>query len=81
MSGIGMASTPDGAAVGVNGATEPAGAGVLVMIDATGALGSGTLSNGCVFAIFTAGGGGAAGSGRMVMRAVSFFGLGCAEPG
>ncbi len=38
----------------------------------------GTASNGCVLVIFTAGAGGAVGSGRMLMRAVSFFGLPCA---
>jgi hypothetical protein len=43
---------------------------------------SGTVSNGWVLLIFTAGAGGATGSGRMLMRAVSFFGPACvAEPG
>lgn len=48
----------------------------------TGAVwtfGSGAVINGCVFVIFTAGAGGAAGSGRILMRAVSFLGPECAE--
>ena len=58
-----------------------AGAGVMET-DATGFFVSGTVSNGCVFVIFTAGFGGADGSGKMLMRAVSFFGPACAaEPG
>ena len=40
------------------------------------------VANGCVFVIFTVGAGRCAGSGRMLMRAVSFFGPACdAEPG
>ncbi len=65
-----------GAGVGVIGeivaGNEPAARGATV----TGALctfGAGAVINGCVFVIFTAGAG-AAGSGRMLMRAVSFFG-------
>ncbi len=43
---------------------------------------AGVVINGCVFAIFTVAGGGAAGSGKMLIRAVSFFGPACAlEPG
>jgi hypothetical protein len=48
-----------------------------VVASVTGALwtfAAGTVSNGWVLAIFTVGAGGAAGSGRMLMRAVSFFG-------
>jgi hypothetical protein len=37
-------------------------------------FGAGAVMSGCVFAIFTVGAGGAAGSGKILMRAVSFFG-------
>lgn len=51
----------------------------------TGALGifrSGAVVSGCVFVILTVGFGAGFGSGRMLMRAVSFFGPACvADPG
>lgn len=48
---------------------------------AAGLFAGGTGRSGCVLAIFTVGGGGA-GSGNMVMRAVSFTGPACVpEPG
>jgi len=51
----------------------------------TGALrtaGGGDAINGCVFAIFTVGAGPAVGSGKILIRAVSFFGPAwAAEPG
>ena len=59
--------------------------GSVVAATVTGALwifACGTVNSGCVFVIFTVGEGGAAGAGRILMRAVSFFGPGCnAEPG
>ena len=56
--------------------------GVVATVNgATGGFTSGTVNNGCVFAIF-AGAEGAGRSGRMLIRAVSFFGPACAlEPG
>lgn len=60
--------------------SENAGCTAGAFATVTGALVvvlSGTVSNGCVFVILTA-----AGSGRMLMRAVSFFGPACVpEPG
>ena len=45
-------------------------------------FGSGAAMSGCVLVIFTVGAGGAAGSGKILMRAVSFFGPACVdEPG
>ena len=75
-SGRGMASIPVGSVPdGISGA---AGATVT---GATGAFISGAVTSGCVFAIF-AGAAGAGRSGRMLMRAVSFFGPACPpEPG
>ena len=78
MSGIGIASTPLAGAAAGAGVTDVAGA--LVMTDGDGDFGAGTVSSGCVFVIFTPAGA-AAGWGRMLMRAVSFFGPGCGDPG
>jgi len=47
---------------------------VVTITGATVGFGAGTVRSGCVFAIFTAEAGGRLGSGRMLMRAVSFFG-------
>jgi hypothetical protein len=41
----------------------------------------GTMSNGCVFAIVPFGAGAVGGCGRMLIRAVSFFGPAMPEPG
>ncbi len=50
-------------------------AGVFATVTgATGVFVCGVGSNGCVFVIFTAGAAGAVRSGRMLIRAVSFFG-------
>ena len=59
---------------GADGMAVPGGAGLIVLTAALWGFGAGAAINGCVFAIFTAGPGAAAGSGRMLMRAVSFFG-------
>ena len=75
-SGRGMASLP--VASDATGAVEIVGAKVT---GATGAVAPGAIISGCVFAIL-AGAAGAGRSGRMLMRAVSFFGPPCAaEPG
>lgn len=62
-----------------------AGAGADLAVTITGApcaFASGTVRSGWVFAILTAGAAAGAGSGRILMRAVSFFGPACmAEPG
>ena len=74
-SGRGIASIPLGSTL-----TGGSGVGAIVT-GATGAFASGAMVNGCVFAIF-AGAAGAGRSGRMLMRAVSFFGPACAaDPG
>ena len=56
-----------------------------VLVRTTGALwtfGWGAVINGCVLVIFTVGARGGAGSGKMLIRAVSFFGPLCVvEPG
>ena len=45
-------------------------------------FGAGAMTRGCVFVILTVGAGRCVGSGRMLIRAVSFFGPVCvAEPG
>jgi hypothetical protein len=76
----GMASMPVGATPGV--ITGAAGATVT---GAIGAFVTGAVTSGCVFAILAGAAGcgaGAGRSGRMLMRAVSFFGPPCAvEPG
>lgn len=78
-------SEPEVAAVGVTIVAPGAAAGFAVAGVMTGALrtfGGGAVMSGCVFAIFTAGASVATGSGRMLMRAVSFFGSACAaDPG
>ena len=58
-------------------------AGVFATVTgATGLFVSGVARSGCVFVIVTAGAGGGVRSGRMLMRAVSFFGPACPpEPG
>lgn len=58
------------------GTTGAAGVGSAAFVIGAGTLRtlSGVDNSGCVFAIFTVAPGGAAGSGRMLMRAVSFFG-------
>ena len=72
--GNGMASHEVAAVVGSAGAATVTGAVWTVTC--------GTVWSGCVFVIFTVGDGGAAGCGRMLMRAVSFFGPACAaDPG
>ena len=75
-SGRGIASMPvTSAAAGTTGREG------VVVTAATGAFISGAVISGWVFAIF-AGAAGAGRSGRMLMRAVSFFGPPCAaEPG
>ena len=78
-SGRGMASMP------LRSAAEASGFGAIVgaatVTGADGAFASGAVIKGCVFAIF-AGAAGAGRSGKMLMRAVSFFGPACAaEPG
>lgn len=80
-SGIGIASRSTAVDAGVG---ETSGR---VTEDLTGSVvtagcADGTISNGCVLLILTAVDAGAVGSGRMLMRAVSFFGPLCeAEPG
>jgi hypothetical protein len=57
--------------------TGAAAIGAVVATRTGGAVrtrGSGAVMSGCVFAIFTVAVGGAAGSGKMLIRAVSFFG-------
>ncbi len=55
----------------------PAAGALVTVTGAIGALASGVASSGCVFVIFTAGAGGGVRSGKMLMRAVSFFGPDC----
>src|ERR1700674_2787049 len=52
------------------------GLDVTTVIGETGALPTGRMIRGCVLVMFTAGFVGATGFGRIVMRAVSFFGPG-----
>ena len=59
-----------------------AAAGAITTGAAVWSFAAGAVMSGCVFAIFTVGAGRCVGSGRMLMRAVSFFGPACAaEPG
>jgi hypothetical protein len=76
--GSGTASSMEAAA---GASAEVAGAGA-VRTGAVWIFAAGALINGCVFVIFTVGAERRTGSGRMLMRAVSFFGPACAaEPG
>ena len=80
INGIGIESTP--VAFGAGAGVLSGAAGAFVMMDGAGDLAVGTVSSGCVLLIFTAGAAAGPGSGRMLMRAVSFFGPGwAADPG
>ena len=63
------------AAAGVSAA----GGGDAVTTGALWIFATGATISGCVFVIFTVGAGRRTGSGRMLMRAVSFFGPACEE--
>jgi hypothetical protein len=77
--GSGTASSIEAVA---GGSTVDGAAGGAVTTGAAWIFAAGAVINGCVFVIFTVGAGRRAGSGRMLMRAVSFFGPACAaEPG
>jgi hypothetical protein len=70
-SGIGMAAAVASGADGIGGRA----------IGAVRGFGAGVVNSGCVFVIFARVGGAVAGSGSMLMRAVSCFGRFCeADP-